>query len=94
MYTLTKAPMAHKTNSKEQFVFRFFKFSTSIKTVFTASRNPQTLNTGLLAVLIARKSFPIFETNVLLLKRYSIILSICDSNFFSLAHFLKEIKSQ
>ena len=30
MYTLTKAPMAHKTNSKEQFVFRVFKFKISI----------------------------------------------------------------
>ena len=54
MYTLTKAPMAHKTNSKEQFVFRFFKFSTSIKTVFSLSKNPQTLNNGLLAILLAR----------------------------------------
>lgn len=31
-YTLTKAPMAHKTNSKEQFVFKFYKFKASIKT--------------------------------------------------------------
>ena len=71
MYTLTKAPMAHKTNSKEQFVFRFFKFSTSIKTRYTYMNNPKTLNNGLLALLLAQRSFPIFETNVLLIKRYS-----------------------
>ena len=92
MYTLTKAPMAHKTNSKEQFVFRFFKFSTSIKTRYTYMNNPKTLNNGLLALLLAQRSFPIFETNVLLIKRYSILLSVSDHIFFNMHTFIKNHK--
>jgi hypothetical protein len=83
MYTLTKAPMAHKTNSKEQFVFRFFKFSISMKTYYNLSNNPSSVNNGLISLLLIRKAFPVFETNILLLKNYSIYVRVSDANFFS-----------
>jgi ribosomal protein S10 len=43
-YTLTKAPMAHKTNSKEQFVFKFFKFKACIQTRFTIDGSLSSVN--------------------------------------------------
>ena len=80
--------MAHKTNSKEQFVFRFFKFAVSIKTLFTTTKAPQTINHGLYLHFLTKKSFPIFETNILMLKNYTIILTLSDQVFFSLYCFL------
>ena len=90
LYTLIKAPMAHKTNSKEQLVFRFFRFTCSIKTYFIFDKIPQTINNGLLTLFLIKKTFPIFETNLLLLKSYIIKLTLLDKNYFNLFFFLKK----
>jgi hypothetical protein len=87
-YTLTKAPMAHKTNSKEQFLFKFYKFKASIKTHFVTSYRLTSVDQSLLALLMTKKSFPFFETNVLLLKHSTIYLSMSDSNYFNYFEFL------
>ena len=92
MYTLTKAPMAHKTNSKEQFVFRFFKFKTSIKSFFTQSKSAASVDQSLLALFLIKSSFPVFETNLLLLKHYTIIIQLSDTKFFSYYTFIKNRK--
>lgn len=89
VYTLIKAPMAHKTNSKEQIQFRFFKFSVSIKSYFNWLKNPNTVSSGLYLHLLTKKHFPIFETNLLLLKSYEVLLTISDKTFFSIHSFLK-----
>lgn len=83
-YTLTKAPMAHKTNSKEQYSFRFFKFKTSIQTFIPRSVIPSSIDSGLISVLLIKSVFPVFETNLLLLKHYTITFKAKDSYFFSL----------
>lgn len=88
-YTLTKAPMAHKTNSKEQFVFKFYKFKACIKTRFVIDQGLKSLDQSVLALLLTKSIFPVFETNVLLLKYYSITLSMQDSHFFSYYSFVK-----
>ena len=88
-YTLTKAPMAHKTNSKEQFVFKFYKFKTSIKTHFLSTYRLESVDSSLLALLLTRSIFPIFGTNLLLLKYYAITLTMSDSQFLNYYYFLK-----
>lgn len=82
MYTLTKAPMAHKTNSKEQFLFKFynFKFSFNLKT--NVKLAPATVAQGAHSVSITKKLFPVFETNMLFLKNYEISYPVHDKNFF------------
>lgn len=83
IYTLTKAPMAHKTNSKEQFVFRIFKFTTSIHTNFMYHTHPDTIDSALLILFLTKSTFPIFETNLLFLKNYTFVLKLQDSKYFN-----------
>lgn len=89
-YTLTKAPMAHKTNSKEQFVFKFYKFKTSIKTHFLSTYRLQSIDSSLLALLLTRSMFPIFGTNLLLLKYYQISFTMSDTSFLNYYYFIKK----
>jgi hypothetical protein len=93
-YTLTKAPMAHKTNSKEQFLFKFYKFKASIKTHFITSYRLTSVDQSLLALLMTKKTFPFFETNVLLLKHSTIYLSMSDSRYFNYFEFLSSRESR
>lgn len=93
-YTLTKAPMAHKTNSKEQFLFKFYKFKASIKTHFITSYRLTSVDQSLLALLMTKKTFPFFETNVLLLKHSTIYLSMSDSCYFNYFEFLSSRESR
>lgn len=81
-YTLTKAPIAHKTNSKEQFVFKFYKFKASVHTYYTVSNRLISVDQGLEALILTKRTFPFFETNVLLLKTAKVILSLSDSTYF------------
>ena len=89
IYTLTKAPMAHKTNSKEQFVFRTFRFKVSIKTYFSQHGVPSSVNAGLLALFTTKTLFPVFETNLLLLKNYNIVIKLHDPRYFNYFYFTK-----
>jgi len=86
-YTLTKAPMAHKTNSQEQFVFKFHKYKISIKTRLTVDYAIKSIDEQLLALLLAKSIFPVFSTNLLLLKYYILGISGRDSHFFSYYRF-------
>lgn len=89
MYTLTKAPMAHKTNSKEQIVFKFYKFRVSIKSNFLTEYSLKSINQCLLSLLNTRLLFPVFDTNLLFLKNYSIQTLLSDKKFFNYYLFLK-----
>ncbi len=91
-YTLTKAPMAHKTNSKEQFVFKFFKFKACIQTRFTIDGSLSSVNASVWALLQTKSIFPTFETNLLLLKHYRVFLLMNDGTFFSYYKFIKNSK--
>lgn len=91
-YTLTKAPMAHKTNSKEQFVFKFYKFKACIKTRFTIDGGLESVNMSLLALLQTKSIFPVFETNLLLLKHYRVFLLMSDGEFFSYYKFINKLR--
>lgn len=66
LYTVVKAPMAHKTNSKEQFISKHYHF----KVQFTVKRSSfvySPTGTRRLVNVSLIESFPIFETNLLFL---------------------------
>lgn len=81
-YTLTKAPMAHKTNSKEQFLFKFYHLRISFKASLTQASRPasRSHDFALLSLDILKNSFPTLETNTLFLKacKFSIKFSLAD----------------
>ena len=81
-YTLTKAPMAHKTNSKEQFLFKFYSFKFSFILHNTLHLTSSSILQGAHSLVITKKLFPVFETNLLFLKSYEISYPVYDSNFF------------
>ena len=87
-YTLTKAPMAHKTNSKEQFVFKFYKFKAAVHTDYTIAHRLTSVDQALTALLMTKQTFPFFETNVLLLKHSTVFLSMEDSVYFDYSKYL------
>lgn len=81
-YTLQKAPMAHKTNSKEQFLFRFYKFKFSFNMSIEDQQVSKSLRQGAYAMNLTKDLFPAFETNLLFLKSYEITYPISDASFF------------
>ena len=90
LYTLTKAPMAHKTNSKEQFQFKFYFYKISVKTYFS-ERNSTLLSdrhSNALFGVRVKRSFPFFETNVMFLKYAKVRFPASDLTFFNLYAFI------
>ena len=64
--------MAHKTNSKEQFLFKFYNFKFSFSLSPHESFVPSSIRQGAYVLLLTRRLFPVFETNLLALKYYEI----------------------
>ena len=71
-YTLQKAPMAHKTNSKEHYKFKFFFYKIIFHTSIKNSLKPSSFNAGLFFILMIKPFFPFFGTNQLLLASYKL----------------------
>ena len=82
MYTLQKAPMAHKTNSKEQFMFKFYNFKFSVNLQVDKKFLPTSVTQGAYTLNLAYRFFPVFETNLLFLKYYKIHYPIGSYAFF------------
>jgi hypothetical protein len=80
IFTLTKAPMAHKTFSQEQFLFKFYKFTIRFSVPMPLYL---TLNQSLYILLFLRQSLPIVETNILFLKRFNLRLVNADAVFMT-----------
>jgi len=83
MYTLTKAPMAHKTFSKEQFKFQVYKCKVSIKSKLINEFKPYSLLQTKVCLVIAKQTFPVLETNLLFLKKCSIFMDTSAYSFYS-----------
>ena len=83
-YTITKAPMAHKTRSKEQFVFKFYHFAITFKESQPLLVNSTTFSTCALAyiLVLTKQLFPVFETNILYLKYYYVRYRLKEFHFF------------
>ena len=88
LYTFQKAPMAHKTNSKEQFMFKFYFFKLDVSASVDPKLIPNSVNAGLMTYYLMRHTFPVFETNVLFLKYYRIKSMYLDSDTFNFHKFL------
>jgi hypothetical protein len=82
LYTFQKAPMAHKTNSQEHFKFKFFFFNLVFNTTLVASNYLNSLNTSLLFFIVTKSLFPVFETNLLFLKSYQLLVFFSDQKYY------------
>ena len=90
-YTLPKAPMAHKDNSKEQFMFEIYFFKVTYVGTLNLNREIKSFNTILLFFNLLNKNDLIFGTNLLLLKYYYILAVFSDSNFFNYNSFTNKL---
>jgi len=88
-YTLTKAPMAHKTNSKEQFQFKFYFYKFSITSHLAAGTALRSVAAGGHFGVNGKKNFPFFETNLMLLKYAKIRFVFSDASYFNYYNFTK-----
>lgn len=92
-FTLTKAPIAHKTNSKEQISIIFFSYKIFYRfynyNFFEMYKFFNSLNEVLLSILITKNTIALTETNLLFLKKNSIYLTFIDNFFFNYSVFIK-----
>jgi hypothetical protein len=80
--TLTKAPMAHKTHSKEQFLFKIFHFKITIYSLPMSKNNPLSMGQGL-HMLNAYLIKPVLlETSLIWLSYTSLSIPINDPRYF------------
>ncbi len=94
LYTLTKAPMAHKTNSKEQFSFKFYFFRASFSGELAYQKVSGSVNQSLFLMLLYKTTFPVFDTNLLYLRGCSISAPGSDAIFYSYAAFQDQIQKK
>jgi len=87
-FTLTKAPIAHKNWSKEQYKFEYYSFVITLSYQLKAENSINSFNNSILFVLITKKSFPQFETNLLFLKSIRFHFKYKDENYFNYFKFI------
>jgi hypothetical protein len=83
-FTHLKAPMAHKTFSQEQFVFKHYTIVISFKVLISESPTLNKINDAIFLILSIRNSIPFFNTNLLFLKRINFSFSSSDNFFLKL----------
>lgn len=83
MYTLTKAPMAHKTNSKEQFLFKYYNFKFSANLKLEDDLASSSIKQGALVGKRTIEQFPSFSTNILFIKYARLSYPVRDLTFFN-----------
>ena len=82
VYTLTKAPIAHKSNSKEQYKFVFYLLRVSFTNCTFTDGTIFSVSQGLVFLLNAKKSIPFFSSNLMTLKNSFVKTQLTDLNFF------------
>jgi hypothetical protein len=55
----------------------------SFKNYFINKKHPSSNNAGLLFILLSKKLFPVFETNIFFLKNYKILFYFFDKKYFN-----------
>ena len=84
--TITRAPMAHKTYSQEQFMVRFYKFSISFYTkISDRTCVIDSLNKSAFLIHFLKSQKPYISTNMLFLHKYTIIFYSRDIKYFTFA---------
>ena len=81
-FTNVKAPMAHKTFSQEQYVFRFYHLSISFK--INSPLYLFSINKALYFLLNQRSFYAFYGTNLFFLKKFSLLVSSVDTKFLKL----------
>ncbi len=87
-FTLTKAPMAHKNWSKEQYKFSHYKFKINFKFFLKDDNSLNSINSSLFFILLTKKNFPNLETNIFFLKNIKFLFFFKDFSFFNYNYFL------
>ena len=90
-FTLTKAPMAHKNWSKEQYKFHYYKFKINFNAQLKDDSSINSLNLAILFIFLTKKNFPQFETNLFFLKNVNFFFNISDKNFYNYNKFIKNL---
>lgn len=90
-FTLTKAPMAHKNWSKEQYKFQYYKFKINFNAQLKDDSSINSLNLAILFIFLTKKNFPQFETNLFFLKNVNFFFNISDKNFYNYNKFIKNL---
>ena len=80
-FTLTRAPMAHKTFSQEQYSFNYYYLG--VKFSLTHEKCLDSINKSIFMHLSNRFSKNLLETNLFFLKRFTIGFKSCDTKFFN-----------
>ena len=89
-FTITKAPMAHKTFSQEQYGFRVYNINVSFKLqVFDnlahgIDQRGVSYNGALLLLMALRHDPFFFETNLFMLQRIGVMVPSSDQTFLTL----------
>ncbi len=91
-FTLTKAPMAHKNWSKEQYSFKYYKYCVFFKNNLIEEKGIENLNSSLYFTILTKKSLPNLETNLFFLKKINFYFFSQDFNYFNYFIFLKFFK--
>ncbi len=81
--THLRAPMAHKTFSQEQFIFRFYFLLSSFRTPLTSYDIPSSINQSIYILLTARKVPFIQGTNILETQSFAFTSVSSDKHFFN-----------
>lgn len=90
IFTNTKAPMAHKNWSKEQYKFKFFKIRISLNAFLDEDSLISSVDSSLLFIILNKKNFPFFETNLMFLKNFSFFFKFNDTKFFNFHNFIRK----
>lgn len=91
-YTLLKAPMAHKKNSKEQFLFKFYFILASFKGLTEVGKLIPSCDAAVSLLFMIQRLFPVLSTNLLLSKSTNVKFSYSDYVFFSYYSFVSKNK--
>jgi hypothetical protein len=89
-FTKTKAPMAHKNWSKEQYLFKFYKIKISFNSFFDEENFLINADSTFLFLILNKKNFPILESNLLFLKFFNLLFFFKDQNYFN---FIKQFNT-
>lgn len=89
IYTLTKAPIAHKTWSREQYKFHFYFIKVSFNKSILVDESLINFNQILFFLLLIKNKLPIFETNLLFLKNLRLLFFVTDETYFNYNKFEK-----
>ena len=74
--------MAHKTNSKEQFMFKYYSFKFSARLELEDQLTASCLSQGALIAKVTTDKFPSFGTNIMFLKYARVYYPVKDIMFF------------